>query len=384
MVRSAALDSSLAQLEEQLAQTLNMVVAGRVSTGKSSLTNALLRRTREDPVVAVGAESGVTTELKALQFDDRVRVIDSPGLDDVDEDRSGLTEDFLRRVDVGLLVVTGSADATQVAHLRRLEETCEQVFVVLNKVDHWDRHGPDTVEEILAQWREALGVDRVYPTCTFGYDPELPDGTALDLRGVDELREELERILGDKALQLARHMAEKLPYAQDVIARTLKVCADTPLLRAIPAVVIGAQVRAICELNVLYTGRTLGRSEALALLPVVARNAPLVTALLWFPPLGPLWLVLAPLARRLRSTLVFSLLSAVQWALAARQPLERPLISRRFRVSRHLVRRRIAAGERTVWQEPLFWRSALVDLSRPQVPQCVSPPPSGEQSVDGG
>src|SRR6478672_9822313 len=91
-------------------KTLNIAVIGKVSSGKSSLINALLKRSRKTAIAKVGALSGVTTALKILRLDERVRLIDSPGLDDIRKENSQVTQDFLKHIDIGIFVVTGSAD----------------------------------------------------------------------------------------------------------------------------------------------------------------------------------------------------------------------------------------------------------------------------------
>ncbi len=98
---------------QDFSKTLNIAIIGKVSSGKSSLINALLKRSRKQAIAEVGAEAGVTTKLKVIRLDERVRLIDSPGLDDVRAENSAITQEFLKHIDVGILVVTGAADASQ-------------------------------------------------------------------------------------------------------------------------------------------------------------------------------------------------------------------------------------------------------------------------------
>lgn len=131
-----------AQFEEKVpnfSKTLNIAIIGRVSSGKSSLINALLKRSRKKILAEVGAESGVTTKLKVLRLDERVRLIDSPGLDDVRSENSDVTREFLKRIDVGIFVVAGASDASQKKYLLDLQEHCDSIFVVLNKIDDYDK-----------------------------------------------------------------------------------------------------------------------------------------------------------------------------------------------------------------------------------------------------
>ncbi len=353
------LDASLADLERQLHQHVNIAVVGQVSSGKSSLINAILGRERGDVVAEVGAESGVTTELKLIRLDDWVLIVDSPGLDDIRAENSRITRDFLRSIDVGIFVVTGSADDTQRRLYEELKRACEATFVVLNKIDEWDRYSEAALDKVVDQWGEALGVDEIHLTTTWGYDPELDGDAPLDLRGVDELRADLEAALEDKVLRLARHMRRRLPYAAEIVSGALTITSRLPVLRASPAASVVAQVRAICAMHFLYTGNTLGRAAALAVLPVVARCAPLTWLALWLPPLMPVWLLLRGLAARLRAGLTFGLLAAVQGALAAGEPLEYATLGPRFRLARALARRRLAEAEPRDWNDPEFWRAVL-------------------------
>lgn len=353
------LDASLADLDRQLHQHVNIAVVGQVSSGKSSLINALLGRERDDAVAEVGARSGVTTELKLVRLDEWVLIVDSPGLDDIRAENSKVTREFLDHVDVGIFVITGSADATQRRLYDELRRACAATFVVLNKVDEWDRYNAEALDKVVQQWCEALGVEQIHTTSTWGYDPDLDASAPLDLRGVDELRADLEGALQDKVLRLARHMRRRLPYAAEIVSGAMTVTARLPVLRASPAASVVAQVRAICALHFLYTGATLGRATALSLLPVVARNAPLTWLALWLPPLMPLWLVLRSVAIRLRASLTFGLLAAVQGALAAGEPLQRATLGPRFRVGRQLARRRLATADPGDWKTPEFWRAIL-------------------------
>ena len=105
-----------------LSQSLNIAIIGKVSSGKSSLINALLKLSRRKAleIAKVGAVSGVTKDLTILKLDEKVYLIDSPGLDDVRAENSEVTKNFLRHIDVGIFVVTGSSDASQKKSLGRV------------------------------------------------------------------------------------------------------------------------------------------------------------------------------------------------------------------------------------------------------------------------
>ena len=178
--------------------TLNIAVIGKVSSGKSSLINALLMRSRHNPLAEVGVEAGVTTKLKIFKLDEQVRLIDSPGIDDIKQENSDVTRNFMVNIDVGILVITGAANESQKTVFDGLRRQCSEVFVALNKIDTYDDYAEGALTKVVNQWRLCLGVDKIYPVCTFGYDPDLSPTTELRLRGIDDLRRNIEEFLETK------------------------------------------------------------------------------------------------------------------------------------------------------------------------------------------
>lgn len=279
---------------QDFSKTLNIAIIGKVSSGKSSLINALLKRSRKQAIAEVGAEAGVTTKLKVIRLDERVRLIDSPGLDDVRAENSAITQEFLKHIDVGILVVTGAADASQKRFLDDSRLHCESVFVVLNKIDEWDRLAPSALEKVITQWKAVLKIEKIYPVCAFGYDADTPPETPLDIRGVYWLREDIENFLVSKGkdLLLARHMGEKKPYAVGIIATALVAVAVQAFIPGSAAYITATQAAAIVSLSYLYSGEILSSKAAFALLPAFASEAVTTTVFLWvksfLPPTGVL------------------------------------------------------------------------------------------------
>ena len=253
-----------------LAQSLNIAIVGKVSAGKSSLINALLKLSRRQAleVAKVGAVSGVTKNLTILKLDERVYLIDSPGLDDVRAENSEVTKKFLKHIDVGVLVVSGSLDASQKKNLDDLRQHCETIFVVLNKVDEWDDLDPSVLEDVVNQWKNNLKVDKIYPTCARGYDPRsrIPK---MDIRGVSRLRSDIEEFLEKKGkdLLLKRHMAEKQTYAIAIISTALAAVAGEAFIPGSAIYITATQGVAIGSLHYLYTGKVLSSQATLAILP---------------------------------------------------------------------------------------------------------------------
>ncbi|NER47936.1 MAG: GTP-binding protein [Symploca sp. SIO1A3] len=253
-----------------LSQTLNIAVIGKVSSGKSSLINALLKRSRSQTVeiTKVGAISGVTKNLTILKLDESVYLIDSPGLDDIREENSKITRQVLEQIDVGIFVVTGSSDASQKNNLDDLRQHCDEIFVILNKIDEWDDLDPTVLDDVINQWKSDLGVDKIYPTCTKGYDPQsrLPN---MDIRGVCQLRNDIEEFLEKKGkdLLLKRHMAEKKSYAVKIIVTALVTVAGEAFIPGSAAYITATQGVAIASLYYLYTGKVLPSQAVFAILP---------------------------------------------------------------------------------------------------------------------
>uniref|UniRef100_A0ACD5H0L1 GTPase n=1 Tax=Desertifilum tharense IPPAS B-1220 TaxID=1781255 RepID=A0ACD5H0L1_9CYAN len=197
--REELFDRVAAQFIERapdLSKSLNIAIIGKVSSGKSSLINALLKRSRRQALelAKVGAISGITKNLTILKLDDKVYLIDSPGLDDVRAENSEITKKFLKHIDIGIFVVTGSSDASQKKNLDDLRQHCDSIFIVLNKIDEWDDLDPKVLNDIIDQWKNDLKIDKIYPTCTKGYDPKsrIPK---MDIRGVYQLRSDIEEFL---------------------------------------------------------------------------------------------------------------------------------------------------------------------------------------------
>jgi small GTP-binding protein len=115
---------------------IHLAAFGRVSTGKSSLLNALIGEDR----FAVSPLHGETKQssMEAWREEEAggVYLIDTPGLDEAGgEDRETLAREVAGRCDLVLFVVDGDITETELDSLRTLLARGRPVIVVLNKRD---------------------------------------------------------------------------------------------------------------------------------------------------------------------------------------------------------------------------------------------------------
>jgi len=306
-------------------QFINIAFIGKVSTGKSSLINAIFERSRNDTIVDVGATSGVTTNVKSFKLDDHVLIIDSPGLDDIQDENSEETRNFLKNIDLGVLVVTGSADKSQKETYDKLLKYSEKVVVVLNKVDEWDDLEESALTEVIEQWKNDLGADHVFPTCTKGYDPKMKKSAPMDIRGVKELNEEIFDFFREKGkdILLAKHLGDKSKYATRIISGALVAVGAEAFIPGSAVYITTTQVVAITSLYYIYTGEVMGKGNALSLLPLFMGESVGLTVFLWvksfLPPTGVVDVAAAGVA----ITVTFAMLAAVNSILEAGIKLEK-------------------------------------------------------------
>lgn len=324
-----------AEKTPDLSQTLNIAVIGKVSSGKSSLINALLKLSRRQAleIAKVGAISGVTKDLTILKLDDKVHLIDSPGLDDVRKENSEVTKNFLSHIDVGIFVVTGSSDASQKQNLDDLRQHCDSIFVVLNKTDEWDDLDPAVLDDVINQWQNDLRVNKIYPTCIKGYDPK-SRSSIMDIRGVSRLRDDIGEFLEKKGkdLLLARHMAEKQSYAIKIIAAALASVAVEAFFPGSAAFITATQSVAVASLYYLYNGKILPPQAAIAILPTILAEAAGSSLFLvvksFLPPTGIIDVAAAGVA----VVITLALLAAVNHILSSGSKLEQEdLLRSKFR-----------------------------------------------------
>ena len=120
-------------------RVIEIAVFGVVSTGKTTLLNALLGKKIGATSPLHGTTQGLATQTWAIKAGGgkaQIRFIDTPGLDEIDgAQRSALTFAVADRVDVILFVAAGDLNPMEVAALQGLQQRQKPILLVINKAD---------------------------------------------------------------------------------------------------------------------------------------------------------------------------------------------------------------------------------------------------------
>lgn len=166
---------------------LHVAAFGRVSTGKSSLLNALVG----EPVFSVSPLHGETRQSAMAPLDERpaggIFVIDTPGIDEADgEQREAIAREVANRADIILFVVDADLTDSEFQALKSLCEMGPPVLLVLNKIDRYTTAERDTLLNALLQRCEGLLTgDRIIAAAA----SPAPLNVAVDEGGVERIEQ---------------------------------------------------------------------------------------------------------------------------------------------------------------------------------------------------
>ncbi len=132
------LEPLIRELEEKREeQTLEIVAFGTISSGKSSLLNALAGR----DVFVTDARGGTTLRRNEIPWPgvDHVLLVDTPGLGEVEgTEHAAVSAESAQDADLVLLVVDGPLRESEFQLLRRLGAMEKRILLCLNKADWYD------------------------------------------------------------------------------------------------------------------------------------------------------------------------------------------------------------------------------------------------------
>ncbi|MFK8011213.1 MAG: DUF697 domain-containing protein [Marinicellaceae bacterium] len=117
-------------------QQVHIVAFGKVSSGKSSLLNALIGK-KNFSTSPLHGETKVQQSSDWNQYNDQsMVVIDTPGTDEVDgEQRQQLAHNAAAIADIVLFVIDGDLTQSQSRQLQLINQPNTQILLVLNKAD---------------------------------------------------------------------------------------------------------------------------------------------------------------------------------------------------------------------------------------------------------
>jgi small GTP-binding protein len=147
--------------EKKAARKLEIVAFGTVSSGKSSLLNALAGQ----DAFQTDARGGTTTQRLEIPWptNDQVLLIDTPGLGEIEgQDHVAVAAQAARDADIVLLVVDGPLRESEHQLLTKLGEMEKCVLVCLNKAD-WYSETEQAVllGQLRAQTSGVVSVDNI-------------------------------------------------------------------------------------------------------------------------------------------------------------------------------------------------------------------------------
>jgi predicted GTPase/uncharacterized protein (DUF697 family) len=146
-VRRELVELALKVERKQESHKLEIVAFGTVSSGKSSLLNARAGREafQTDP------RGGTTNQRQEVPWpgDDRVLLVDTPGLGEIDDDRHiVVATEAARDADLLLMVVDGPLRQSEFKLLSRLGQMEKRVLLCLNKADWYE---PEDQKKLVGQ-----------------------------------------------------------------------------------------------------------------------------------------------------------------------------------------------------------------------------------------
>ena len=230
-------------------------------------------------------------------------------------------------------------------------------------MDEWDDLKEIALQTVVDQWKAALEVDAIYPTCAKGFDPDSKPDAPYDAGGIHLLRETVENFLRaeGKDLLLARHMGDKEAYAIGIIVTALIAVAVEAFIPGSAVYITATQLAAIVSLYYLYTGKILEKSAAISLMPTFMGRAIGYNLFLWaksvFPPTVVLDITAAGIAVLV---ITFAMLAAVTKLLADGYELhESDRLARVFGEIRHGTEATIRSASLADWKSYEFWKRLI-------------------------
>lgn len=303
--------ASVQQLIEKLEkQQIHIVAFGKVSTGKSSLLNALMGNHH----FATSPLHGETKNNQPLDWQSMqqqsIVLIDTPGTDEFDgEVREQMAKQAAQQADIVLFVLAGDLSDSELKQLNLIASPEKAVLLVLNKSDLYSDEEISRIKQSLVEKTQHLNVRLVVAAS----DPrpqvllvQQPDGSLHEsiqsiTPDVADLKNEIWQILEQEGKTLSalnaslfannvnRQVAENIvQLRQNAATKLIKTyclakgigVACNPIPVADLLIAAGIDVAMIRQLSGLY-GLELGKSEAAKLTATIMAQLALLMGAVW-------------------------------------------------------------------------------------------------------
>lgn len=222
-----------------------LTLVGPFSSGKSSVINALLGETvlevgpvpttdhiailRYGPTVQKTRTGDISTIFYPAELLERLSLVDTPGLESVFKEHDDLTQRFLHRADIVLLVMiaTQVLTAGNLEFMQHLKEYGKRLIIVVNQTDLLEPQDQATVEDFVReQSRIHLGIEPIVwlvssKLAMTAFETTPRDEIIWDESGFADIEEYLDETLDD-AERVRQKLETPLQVAQNASREALK------------------------------------------------------------------------------------------------------------------------------------------------------------------
>ena len=291
-------------------EQIHIVAFGKVSTGKSSLLNAISGHPHFD-VSPLHGETKHTDYLDWPSYQQQsVVLIDTPGTDEFEgEEREKMAQQAARQADVILFVLDGDISESQQQQLNIIAQPNKPIVIVLNKADLYTQDEIIRIKDSIKQKTQGINSQVVAVSA----DPrprtliiELPDGSRQEKTEsppahIDELKQLIWDMLDQEGKTItalnaslfasevsdnvARKVIEARKSASQKIIRTYCMAkgigvAFNPIPVADLLFAAGLDVAMIRQLSKLY-GLSMGKVEATKLTTTIMAQLAVLMGAVW-------------------------------------------------------------------------------------------------------
>jgi GTP-binding protein Era len=129
-----AYEKEINRINEQLEKEILFAMIGDVNSGKSSTINRLMG----DEVASVDSKPGETILVNKYKYKDKIIFVDTPGLDDINNENSKETLKFYKEADVILFFLNAAGTVYsegEKKHFENISKINKKIIFVMNKID---------------------------------------------------------------------------------------------------------------------------------------------------------------------------------------------------------------------------------------------------------